>query len=68
MGITRKDLPKYTEADLTKMTSAMNEKDTDLKILSFFKIQRIYNLKKGDLDKTDKFFQEYYKLKNKASF
>lgn len=59
IGITLKSSDNYNDI----MKSFIKENKSDLEILSFVKIQKVYPVEKDELKETDKFFEEYFNLK-----
>ena len=67
MGLLRKDLDKNIQKRIDIMGKKVREKDSLFETFSFVKAQKIFNLEEGDLEQTDKFFEEYYNLKKKIN-
>lgn len=69
MGIVRKDLTKEHKR-ITKIMNAHLENEADkFDFLSFMDINRIYFFKDDkEIEELEKFYQEYFDLKNKKSY
>ena len=63
LGFTRNGLNKEKQDILLEMTDILNGDDTNFNVLNFIQIQKIFHLKNEELNQTDEFFDEYFKLK-----
>ncbi len=67
LGYTRKGLSENDQEKLYKITNALNTKVEDFDVLSFIQIRKIHILVKYELDKINKFFDEYNKIEKYAN-
>lgn len=62
LGYTRKGLSENDQEKLYKIINALNAKVEDFDVLSFIQIRKIHIVVKHELDKINKFFDEYNKI------
>ena len=65
IGFTRKGIEKSIRDSLFKLTKRINESKTNYEVISFIQVQNIFLMTGDELNKLNKFYEEYDKLRNK---